>query len=143
MDIEYRRAFISDLDAAELIEQYAPEPWTSADIANAINCDSARSYIALADKQAVAFCSLHAVEDEATLNTLTVLPHARRRGIARGLLTFAFQDVSARHIYLEVRGENTQAQALYSGLGFAAVGLRKGFYSSPADDAIIMSKHIL
>ena len=39
---------------------------------------------------------------------------------------------------LEVRVSNQAAIHLYEKLGFASVGIRKNFYSKPAEDAMIM-----
>ena len=41
-------------------------------------------------------------------------------------------------ISLEVRVSNAPAIALYRKVGFAEVGRRKGFYTRPTEDALIM-----
>jgi ribosomal-protein-alanine N-acetyltransferase len=41
-------------------------------------------------------------------------------------------------VSLEVRASNTAAQRLYERFGFAACGVRKAYYASPAEDAIVM-----
>ena len=49
-----------------------------------------------------------------------------------------------REIYrvvLEVRSQNENAIKLYEKLGFDKLGIRKRFYSSPADDAVVMEKN--
>ena len=40
--------------------------------------------------------------------------------------------------FLEVRSKNAPALALYRAYGFEEVGVRKGYYKNPDDDAIIM-----
>ena len=42
----------------------------------------------------------------------------------------------ARHLTLEVRATNTDAQLLYERFGFSPVGKRKGYYQG--EDAIVM-----
>ena len=53
-----------------------------------------------------------------------VLERGRRRGLALATL--------------EVRKSNAGAIALYEGLGFRPVGLRKGYYVDEGEDAIVM-----
>lgn len=45
-------------------------------------------------------------------------------------------------LYLEVRTSNVPAIGLYKKLGFEKVGLRKAYYSSPIEDAIVMQLKI-
>ena len=40
---------------------------------------------------------------------------------------------------LEVRESNTPAIGLYRKLGFEEVGRRKGYYTNPKEDAILMT----
>ena len=44
---------------------------------------------------------------------------------------------------LEVRAGNSAALALYAGLGFEASGRRRGYYSEPTEDAILLAKRRL
>ena len=81
-------------------------------------------------------------EDADVLN-VCVAPAARRRGIAEALMTalearLAPQGVE--RITLEVRASNAPAIALYEKLGYAQVGLRKGYYEKPREDALILQK---
>ena len=63
------------------------------------------------------------VESDAHITTLGV---AVERAVGRG----------ARHLTLEVRATNTDAQLLYERFGFSPVGKRKGYYRG--EDAIVM-----
>jgi ribosomal-protein-alanine N-acetyltransferase len=47
--------------------------------------------------------------------------------------------MGARHLTLEVRSGNEAARALYTRLGMAPVGVRKGYYAD--DDALILWVH--
>ena len=78
---------------------------------------------------------------EASLDTLTVAPAFRRQGVGRALLWAALSQLHAEGAaacFLEVRESNAPAIALYKSLGFSAVGRRRGFYRSPAEDALVM-----
>jgi ribosomal protein S18 acetylase RimI-like enzyme len=47
--------------------------------------------------------------------------------------------LKATTAFLEVRAGNSLAQALYKKCGFTSVGRRPGYYSTPPEDALIMS----
>lgn len=70
---------------------------------------------------------------EAEILTLAVAPHARGKGLGRALLQAAIaraEELGAHAVFLEVGADNPHALALYAGLGFAKVGIRKGYYAS-------------
>lgn len=80
---------------------------------------------------------------EASLYTVSTAPGFRRRGAARALLGHAFARLAeegARTVFLEVRAQNAPARALYTALGFAVAGTRRGFYQNPGDDAVLMRR---
>jgi [ribosomal protein S18]-alanine N-acetyltransferase len=73
---------------------------------------------------------------EAELLQVEVEEGYRRRGIASALLAAALEGT----VFLEVRAGNAGAIALYSTLGFAVVGRRRGYYADPVEDALVMEK---
>jgi ribosomal-protein-alanine N-acetyltransferase len=48
----------------------------------------------------------------------------------------------ARLITLEVRPSNSAALALYKKLGFRLLGIRKGYYTIPPEDALVLGLHL-
>ena len=79
------------------------------------------------------------VDDDAHLTTLGVAPEARRRHLGTRLLLALVEralDSGSRHLTLEVRASNTNAQRLYERFGFAEVGKRHGYYRG--EDAVVM-----
>ena len=79
--------------------------------------------------------------DEGEIQRIAVYPQYRRRGIARELMdamvSFARMR-GVRAIALEVRESNEGARRLYGFYGFRQEAVRKGYYRSPAEDAVIM-----
>ena len=66
--------------------------------------------------------------------SLGVAPGARKRGIARALMTAAIDAAGERGVpalYLEVAEDNAAARHLYRTLGFAQVRRRPGYYARP------------
>jgi len=77
--------------------------------------------------------------DEAEILTLAVAPRARGKGLGRALLQAAInraKTMGAVTMFLEVGADNPHALALYAGLGFAKVGMRKAYYEGR--DALVL-----
>lgn len=82
------------------------------------------------------------VADEMHILNLSVHPLYRRKGIARRLVIEAVRRarvMGAERAYLEVRASNTAAMALYFSLGFVGIGMRRAYYDSPTEDAVVMA----
>ncbi|OYT73195.1 MAG: ribosomal-protein-alanine N-acetyltransferase RimI [Chloracidobacterium sp. CP2_5A] len=78
---------------------------------------------------------------ELHISNVAVYPEARRRGLGRRLLQEALYTgrlYGATTAFLEVRQSNHAAQALYASLGFAAIARKRGFYSDPPEDGLLM-----
>lgn len=89
----------------------------------------------------LAYCACWVLFDELHINSLAVAPAARRRGHARRLLDWVFQEVVAENVTaatLEVRRSNAAALALYTGLGFQVEAVRKDYYQQPREDALVL-----
>jgi [ribosomal protein S18]-alanine N-acetyltransferase len=84
-------------------------------------------------------CSLAA--DEGEILNLAVDTAARRLGIGRRLLGAMLswlEERGASRVFLEVRGSNAAALTLYAGAGFQRMGVRRGYYRRPREDAVTM-----
>jgi ribosomal-protein-alanine N-acetyltransferase len=85
------------------------------------------------------FILARAAGGEAEILTLAVAPQARRRGLGRLLIGMAARharELGADSLFLEVAADNIAAQALYRGVGFAAVGRRKAYYGGQDADVL-------
>jgi ribosomal-protein-alanine N-acetyltransferase len=91
----------------------------------------------------VGFCSFWRVFDELHINNLAVLPGFRRRGAASALLAHILEEgarLGVRRATLEVRRSNEAARTLYERLGFTVAGVRRGYYTKPIEDALVLSR---
>lgn len=98
-----------------------------------------------AHEAALGFALLQRAADELELLDMGVLPEARRQGLGTALLAAlikAGKESGFRAIFLEVRRSNRAAQMLYRSAGFDALSVRRGYYSSPPEDAIVMSRSL-
>lgn len=146
-------ASADDLDALVALESRChTHPWSARGLRDAMAPGSARRGIFVLrapwvpDEEARgirAYCAIEAVADQVHVHNLAVAPEARRQGLARRLLRLALE-IAARHgarsALLEVREGNAAARALYRAMGFQEVGTRRAYYSSPAEDAILLSR---
>lgn len=96
-------------------------------------------YIAENDRIAGLICGYYAV-GEGDITSVAVHPDFRRRGLAYKLMkAFAdFLPADTEEIFLEVRESNIPAIELYKKCGFQAVSIRKNFYISPVENAVVM-----
>jgi ribosomal-protein-alanine N-acetyltransferase len=65
----------------------------------------------------------------------------RRKGIAVALLEKIIDELrrkGCKSLYLEVRASNISAIRFYENYGFVSAGLRKNYYTSPKEDAVVM-----
>jgi ribosomal-protein-alanine N-acetyltransferase len=93
----------------------------------------------------VGFIITRIAADEVEILNFAVMPDRRRLGIASQLIERALEQATASgagRAYLEVRASNRAAIALYEAHGFARTGRRTGYYSSPAEDALLLSRNL-
>ena len=115
------------------------DPWTAQTIeAHLADFTVARD----GDTVAGYYCLSH-VLDEGSIDIIATAPAYRRQGIADALLDAAWTDaqrLALAFLTLEVRASNASAIALYQKHGYAQVGLRRGYYAHPKEDAILMTR---
>ena len=85
------------------------------------------------------------IGEDVQINNIAIHPDFRRMGIGEQVLRQIIERVSfrgARLITLEVRPSNSAALALYKKLGFRLLIIRKGYYTLPPEDAIVLGLHL-
>jgi ribosomal-protein-alanine N-acetyltransferase len=134
----------SDLDDVLAVEDASfTNPWTrDMYMAELENEGISFCYLArTADRRTAGFCSFWRVVDELHINNLAVLPEYRRAGAATALLNFVLREgvrLGAVRATLEVRRSNEPARVLYERFGFSVAGIRRGYYTKPVEDAIVL-----
>ena len=81
------------------------------------------------------------VAGELQFDNVVVEASCRRLGIGRQLMNQVLREGFARGAtaaVLEVRSNSIAARALYEGLGFRVVGIRKDYYGNPREDGLTM-----
>jgi len=90
----------------------------------------------------IGYAVLWCILDQGELANVAVTPRLRGRGLGAFLLSSVLDVARKRGIetmFLEVRASNAKALDLYRRFGFSDVGLRKGYYDQPREDALIMA----
>lgn len=98
-----------------------------------------------ADRPVAGFCAFWLIVDQAHINNLAVLPELRGQGLGTQLLEAVIAEAAhlgAILLTLEVRQSNEPALRLYEKAGFYRDGVRKNYYTSPIEDALILSRKI-
>lgn len=136
-----------DAEEMSLIEeQIFSHPWTKDNFLESFELENT-VYLVAEQKltgRVLGYCGCYQSFDEGNISNVAVAPAARRRGIADAMLTELLRigvEAGIRTFSLEVRVSNEPARALYVGHGFESVGIRRGFYEAPKEDADIMLLH--
>ena len=148
--LEIRRAQVEDLVEVLRIERAVPEaPHWGESVYRGIllqepgeNTLNRALFVAGDSERILGFAVAAVVADQAELESIAVDPERRRLGVGRalsGAIMLWGREAGAQEMLLEVRSANAEARALYDRLGFRETGLRRGYYSDPPDDAVLMS----
>lgn len=132
------------LDAlAELERLCFAHPWTREGLAAELGSGTALFLVAEDEAgEAVGYAGSHVVCGECYIDNVAVHPRCRGRGIALAVLTELIRRVRQQDgvfLTLEVRESNTPARRLYEKLGFSEAGCRRGFYTDPKEDALLLT----
>ena len=121
-------------------------PWTEMAFLNEIYNPTSINKVAVYGNDIVAYICANSVIDEGHILNIAVYPDMRRRGIAVALLENVIGELkkkSCKSLYLEVRASNISAIRFYENYGFVSVGIRKNYYTSPREDAVVMMLELL
>jgi ribosomal-protein-alanine N-acetyltransferase len=137
---------LAEIDAILAVERASfTNPWTrEMYLAELDHQGVAFFYVARdAGRRIIGFCSFWRVLDELHINNLAVLPECRRLGVASALLARVLEvgaSMGSRRATLEVRHSNDAARRLYGGFGFVVAGVRRGYYTNPIEDALVLCR---
>ena len=119
-------------------------PWSEAMLTEVL-FDSQASFIVAESEEGgvLGYAGLQVVLDEGYIDNIAGEPNARRHGVADELLDVfcRFGEANLAFLTLEVRASNAPAIALYRKHGFEEAGRRKNYYTTPAEDAVIITRY--
>ena len=143
-DITFRPMREADLDEVMSIEREAYEfPWSREIFRDCLRVGYSCRVLE-SDGAVNAYGVLQIAAGKSRLLNLCVRRKLHRRGLGRRLLTVLIEVARSHHtdsVLLEVRPGNAAARHLYGSVGFANVGVSRGYYPARTgrEDATILS----
>lgn len=127
---------VAELEAASFAS-----PWKADTFLRLVDRPGAELWVAEEDGEVVGYAVLWCVLDQAELANIAVAPELRGRGIGGRLLDHVLSAVRERgvhSVFLEVRESNHTARRMYAARGFEEIGVRRGYYAAPREDARVL-----
>ncbi len=120
-------------------------PWNAESLFQSITAKSSAVFYAAAGGKKVGF--LVASETAFVLDIYIVVVAAPYKNQKIGRLLFEAlikyaKEKQIEEIVLETRKSNKPAIALYERMGFQKAGVRRAYYSSPIEDAVVMKRTV-
>ena len=125
---------------AELEQLCFADPWSEKALELLLG-DGAYGAVYLSNGKVMAYGGILWAPDEGQITNIATHPDARRCGMGAAILEHLIAVARARgceQLSLEVRVSNTPAISLYERYGFLKMGIRRGFYKHPTEDAYVM-----
>ncbi|HJB15998.1 MAG TPA: ribosomal protein S18-alanine N-acetyltransferase [Candidatus Blautia excrementipullorum] len=140
----FREMLVEDLDQVmEIEEDLFAVPWTKEGFLTYLMKEDTMFFVVEEKGRILGFCSMMAVLDEGDILNVAVRRDRQKEGIGFFLVDSMIrmaQMQGIRVVHLEVRESNESARRLYRRLGFQEDGLRKNYYTEPAEAAVLMTK---
>jgi len=141
-----REAALTDLAALTDVEAacFGSDAWSAFLVEAELKSDTRSVLLASEDDVVVGYGSIMVVDDVADLQRIGVVSEARRRGLARTLLTELIAKAAglgATRMLVEVADVNAPAISLYESFGFQVIHRRRGYYANGID-ALVMERKL-
>ena len=131
-----------DLEAiTKLEEECFTDSWSPALMSGMFASEWDKVYVLEDEGRVIGYADVRNMYGDCDLMSICVAADSRGRGGASLLMERIMEQArleDARQMMLEVRRSNEPAIALYKKFGFTVLGARRGYYSNPVEDAIIM-----
>lgn len=149
MSAELRPASPADLDAIDELEQriFPEDAWSREQIAGELGDANGAYLVAVEGDVILGYAGVRAPRGlpQADVQTIGLAEAARGHGLGRTLLRELIRlaiERGAEELFLEVRADNTVAQALYASEGFEQIAVRPRYYEG-RHDAWIMRRELV
>ena len=131
-----REMLVDDLDQVmEIEEELFSVPWTKEGFLTFLMKENGMFLVVEEKGRILGYCGLLTVLDEGEVTNVAVRRDRQREGIGNFLMESMIPMID-----LEVRAGNETAIRLYERQGFVRDGLRKGYYTDPTEDAVLMTR---
>lgn len=135
---------VEDIDKAKKLEdEQCIDILSKTSMLSDLNDQNFSYFVIKLNDDIIGYIATSHVIDTMDILSIVVSKSYQQKGIATKLLYYIFdfaKNLNIHKILLEVRISNTKAISLYEKCGFKKISLRKNYYQSPTEDAIIMEK---
>ncbi len=139
-----REMLVEDLEQVMEIEnRLFSVPWTKEGYFTLLTREDTLFLTVEEKGRILGYCGVLMVMDEGDVLNVAVRPDRQREGIGYFLMESMIRltgDLGVRILHLEVRSSNETALRLYERAGFRREGVRKSYYTDPAEDAVLMTR---
>jgi len=134
-----KKITINDVDYIEQIfnlekDIFKNSAFSKESTENLVKADNSFIYAYLIDEKVCGYLMVLDSIDVYEILAIATVEEYRNKGIAQELL----DKIKTKDIFLEVRESNKKAINFYKKNNFKQISIRKGYYSDPTEDAIIM-----
>ena len=134
-----KKLTINDVDYIEQIfnlekDIFKNSAFSKESTENLVKADNSFIYAYLIDEKICGYLMVLDSIDVYEILAIATVKEYRNKGIAQELLN----KIKTKDIFLEVRKSNEKAINFYKKNNFKQISIRKGYYSDPTEDAIIM-----
>ena len=134
-----KKLTINDVDCIEQIfnlekDIFKNSAFSKESTENLVKADNSFIYAYLIDEKICGYLMVLDSIDVYEILAIATVEEYRNKGIAQELL----DKIKTKDIFLEVRKSNKKAINFYKKNNFKQISIRKGYYSDPTEDAIIM-----
>lgn len=134
-----KKLTINDVDYIEQIfnlekDIFKNSAFSKESTENLVKADNSFIYAYLIDEKICGYLMVLDSIDVYEILAIATVEEYRNKGIAQELLN----KIKTKDIFLEVRKSNEKAINFYKKNNFKQISIRKGYYSDPTEDAIIM-----
>ncbi len=134
-----KKLTINDVDYIEQIfnlekDIFKNSAFSKESTENLVKADNSFIYAYLIDEKVCGYLMVLDSIDVYEILAIATVEEYRNKGIAQELL----DKIKTKDIFLEVRKSNEKAINFYKKNNFKQISIRKGYYSDPTEDAVIM-----
>jgi len=138
-----KKLTINDVDYIEQIfnlekDIFKNSAFSKESTENLVKADNSFIYAYLVDEKVCGYLMVLDSIDVYEILAIATVEEYRNKGIAQELL----DKIKTKDIFLEVRESNEKAINFYKKNNFKQISIRKGYYSDPTEDAIIMKMEV-
>lgn len=142
-----REAKKEELEVIAALEaQNFSDAWSLRALEETYGQKQASILVALTKLGVAGYCIVYTVLDETEIARIATDQAQRRMGVGSALIQYLIEKARrtmGSRILLDVRESNLPARAFYETQGFLEDGIRRNYYDTPREDAVLMSYRVL